>query len=334
MIDQNTDFFAYVDNFAKIEGIESVKVFGNEDSSAEYTIAIPTYKRTEYLKEAIDSALNQDCSFSYNVIVVDNNPERNDDTEKMMASYKNTKNLSYYKNAENLGMAGNWNRLFQLSKTKWVVMLHDDDVLYLNYLSTVDGFILKVKDAGILKPKEDRKDEPKTKIQKKVKRLSCLDFYYGNAYGTPSGMLFNKEKVVQLGGYNQEFYPSLDYCFNVLFSSNFNFYLYDEPLMFYRIGVNESLKVETQKQWLIIDSYLIRQLLSRYKIPKWIIDSFVSRRTINSHVGLQNSWNNRFDFNIEDVGLTKVSSLKGLFSHLVIRIYKFFEPLINKMHYK
>ena len=319
MIDQNTDFFAYVDNFAKIEGIESVKVFGNEDSSAEYTIAIPTYKRTEYLKEAIDSALNQDCSFSYNVIVVDNNPERDDDTEKMMASYENTKNLSYYKNAENLGMAGNWNRLFQLSKTKWVVMLHDDDVMYPYYLLECNVILGKLHNVGVLKPKEDTNNNPvKTKDNGKIKRLTDFDFYYGNTCGTPSGMLFNREMFLSSGGYNQEFYPSLDYCFHVRFASLFNFYFYDKPLMYYRIGVNESLKVETQKQWLINDSYLIRSILKRHGIPKFISYSFVSRRTERCHDNWQRIFHTQYDFDLCQINLHRVGTLKGVLAHIFI----------------
>ena len=50
MIDKNTDFFKYVDNFAKIEHIPSVTIF---ESSLDYipkiTIAIPTYKRVDLL---------------------------------------------------------------------------------------------------------------------------------------------------------------------------------------------------------------------------------------------------------------------------------------------
>lgn len=319
MIDQNTDFFAYVDNFAKIDGIEPIKVFGNEDSSADYTIAIPTYRRTEYLKEAIDSALNQDCNFSYNVIVVDNNPERNDDTEKMMASYKNTKNLSYYKNAENLGMAGNWNRLFQLAKTKWVIMLHDDDVLYPYYISACNKIISQYKDIGILKPKEDKVFNVSKFTDGKLKKIKCINFYYGNSYGTPSGMLFNRDKVIEVGGYNQDFYPSLDYCFNARFSTLYDFIYFDTPLMYYRIGVNESLKVETQRQWLINDSYLIRQILKKYNFPQIIVDYFVAFRTMRTYDLLKRTFNSDFKFELSEIGLKNKFFWCGFLSHIYIK---------------
>ena len=325
MTDQNTDFFAYVDNFAKINGVESVKVFGDEDPSVEYTIAIPTYKRTEYLKEAIDSALNQDYTFSYNIIVVDNNPERGDGTEMMMDSYKNAKNLSYYKNAENIGMGGNWNRLFQLSKTKWVVMLHDDDVLYPFFISRCDELVKKLgEDVGIIKPKEDHEYKPHEKEKGDLKRLYDLDFYYGNSYGTPSGMLFYRDKVIESGGYNQDFYPTLDYCFHVRFASTYSFYFYTEPLMYYRIGVNESIKPSVQKQWLIDASYLIRQLLKRYHVPSYIADGFVARRTMRCHQELQRRWKTKFSLELDEIGLRQVSVIKGILCHEVIILLKSF----------
>jgi len=325
MIDQNTDFFAYVDNFAKIKEVDSVKVFGDEDSLTEYTIAIPTYKRTEYLKEAIDSALNQDCTFSYNIIVVDNNPERGDDTEKMMESYKNSKIISYYKNAENLGMAGNWNRLFQLSKTKRVVMLHDDDVLYPFYLSKCDLLLQGINDVGVLKPKEDTTYNPVLRESGKIVRLTDFNFYYGNICGTPSGMLFDKEKFISSGGYNQDFYPSLDYCFHVRFSSLFNFYFYDSPLMYYRIGVNESLKVETQKKWLNNDSYLIKQILNRQGLPNFIINDFISRRTIRTCEKLKQTFHSNFTFSLDNVGLKPVSQIRGILAHAYIKLHMYFK---------
>ena len=53
------------------------------------------------MKEAVDSALNQIGFDEYDVIVVDNDPDRDDETEKLMLNYNNPK-LSYYKNMKNI----------------------------------------------------------------------------------------------------------------------------------------------------------------------------------------------------------------------------------------
>ena len=277
MIAQNTDLFAYVDNFAKIEGTELIKVFGCEDSSVEYTIAIPTCKRTEHLKEAINSALNQDCSFAYNVIVVDNNPERDDDTEMMMASYKNTKNLSYYKNAENLGMAGNWNRLFQLAKTKWVVMLHDDDMLFPYYLRRINDFANKFPSLSLLNAgKVYWNGKDKIIKEREDKRIYKFDKYTNFPFfmfGAPTGCLFNTEDVRKIGGFDPTSYPSIDYVFvQKMCLSGKEVYATKEKLMYYRVGENTSSKADTQILWLEKEYKIRQELAEILKIPNFIRD--------------------------------------------------------------
>ena len=60
-IDKCTDFFAYVDNFAKYKHVESVRLYGEHNAvPPKVSITIPTYRRPELLKEAVESAVNQD----------------------------------------------------------------------------------------------------------------------------------------------------------------------------------------------------------------------------------------------------------------------------------
>ena len=60
IVDKNTDFFQIVDNFAKTKNIKSICIIDTKlDFVPKITIAIPTFKRADLLKEAINSALNQ-----------------------------------------------------------------------------------------------------------------------------------------------------------------------------------------------------------------------------------------------------------------------------------
>lgn len=198
MIDQHTDLFKYVDNFSKTAHIPSISIIESKiDYIPEITIAIPTYKRTDLLKEAIDSAINQIAYTNYDIIVVDNNPERDCDTEKLMRSYNNPI-ISYYKNSENLGMVGNWNRLFTLAKGIYVVMLHDDDLLYPNYLSTIIKSCSKLPNVDIVFPKHNRsnyriikKSGNNNQIIKGCK-VKLEHFINGNFIGPPVGMCVKK----------------------------------------------------------------------------------------------------------------------------------------------
>jgi cellulose synthase/poly-beta-1,6-N-acetylglucosamine synthase-like glycosyltransferase len=86
-----SELLKYEDNFSKIKFIKSKLVYGdlNFNKTPLITIAIPTYKRPDLLEEAINSALNQIDFIDYEVIVVDNDPDSDTETEKLLKSYKN-----------------------------------------------------------------------------------------------------------------------------------------------------------------------------------------------------------------------------------------------------
>ncbi|MCI1720523.1 MAG: glycosyltransferase family 2 protein [Bacteroidales bacterium] len=264
-VNDKTDFFKYVDSFAKDEGVNSLLVKGDISSVAPaVTIAIPTYKRPEFIKCAIDSALAQKDFDNYEVVVVDNDPERDTETEKIVCAIDNPK-LKYYKNAENLGMFGNMNRCFKLSRTKWVTILHDDDMLTPDYLSSVMGVVAKRPDIDMLSSRHSIMDVDghectyvTDKFYYKLKggicRMRLRDFTY--YFPTRSiGCLFNKEKVESLGGFNQEFYPTSDYVFCAIFCQKFKGYDYNRFIYRYRMGRNESANPETYKVSIVNDYY-------------------------------------------------------------------------------
>ena len=72
--------------------------------------------------------MQQKTNIPFNILIVDNDPQRNCETEELIDSFNN-QNISYYKNSENIGATGNWNKLFELADTEFVTMLHDDDLL-------------------------------------------------------------------------------------------------------------------------------------------------------------------------------------------------------------
>ena len=58
-------------NFARYENIKSVCLYGNENELNNFfiSICIPTFNRTNLLKDAIDSALNQKTDVPYCILV-------------------------------------------------------------------------------------------------------------------------------------------------------------------------------------------------------------------------------------------------------------------------
>ena len=265
-------------NFADTADIPSIQIIkSNLEFIPKVTIAIPTYKRTDLLKESIDSALNQERYHNFDVIVVDNNPEREDEVEHLMLTYDNPR-LSYYKNTQNLGMVGNWNRLYTLAKGEWVVMLHDDDLLYSDYLYYMFEVIMpwcnykydiystpyhmfNMK-AGLDKP-------VRTGSQFNAKQMSVSDFYFGNVMDSPLGICIKKEVIQKLGGFRSEYYPILDYDFYILATRSFNVAkITGLPLCIYRIQENESCKIETIREFASKMNCIIEALIGAMIKPQ------------------------------------------------------------------
>lgn len=276
----NDDWFEYVDNFKKIEDIPSYCIFENRVKDALVTIGIPTYKRSRTIIDAINSSIEQNCSFSYDIIVLDNNPDRNDETEIVMNNYSNAPMVSYYKNIENLGMGGNWNRLFSLASSKWVVLLHDDDMLDPSFLqemiSVANKYEADVVNSAFLLWYEEREIRPVCKREKNSKViLSTLSMnFFGHLSGMPSGILYKRDVYIKEGGVNQDYFPSLDYVFHTKLSMKYRFLIYSKKLTTYRLSLNESNQIETKKKCLLID-YQFRDYIGELlELPKWFVSLY------------------------------------------------------------
>lgn len=224
-LDPNFDasiFLKCRDNFTLTEHIESVKIFemNNAPINPTFTIAIPTYNRCETLKEAIDSALNQDTDENYEIIVVENVDDFNLKTpaqEMLEKEYRGK--LTYYKNKENIGLFGNWNRCLTLAKGQWVCILHSDDMITQNYIAVMKQII------------KDKKYTTTTIIGNRSYPYNKNIFHFfkimlrGNLSMDnlrldfpikiipPNSALHNKQECLKLGGYNSDEYPSGDMIF-------------------------------------------------------------------------------------------------------------------------
>ncbi len=281
MINNDTDFFIYVDNFARFKDVKSELICDfSENNNPLVTIAIPTYKRADMLKEAIDSALNQKNYENYEVIIVDNDDNFNIEsaTERLIKSYRTNK-IRYFKNKQNLGMFGNWNRCIELAKGKWFSLLHDDDLLEENYLESMDYVISRNNKIKFVSPShwflDQRSGISILKGQFIAKRnsilkLSLVDYYLSHPVSNV-GPFFDRNLMIEFGGFNQDFFPITDYIFHTFFHIKCGSYRILQPLGKYRFQCNESLKEEVA----------ITSLTNVYFFRKYLNDVFFRSKIFN-----------------------------------------------------
>lgn len=237
---------------------------------AQITIAIPTYKRAQLLRETLESCLAQQTNSPFAIMVVDNNPERECETEQLLREYKAIPNLFYYKNTENIGMTGNWNKLFELAQTNFVVMLHDDDLLYNDYVEKVECILRKYNyDINALfldiKVFSNYKNIPKRDSKKMtIKSIIPFDFSFGNSCA-PTGVLIKRSVFINLDGFNDSYFPSSDYEMYVRLSYlGKTFKLFDYTLSLYRISENESMNSDTILRMSEKDKIITNDIVKSY----------------------------------------------------------------------
>jgi glycosyltransferase involved in cell wall biosynthesis len=127
-----------------------------------FSIIIPTYNKSEDLKNAINSVLKQTYK-DYELIVSDNHSA--DKTQQLVHSYKE-KRIKYFRNKKNIGWIANLEFAIANGKGKYILFQGDDDYMYskdslknlykllknkeygfirLNYLSNKNGIIFDFK---------------------------------------------------------------------------------------------------------------------------------------------------------------------------------------------
>ena len=95
-----------------------------------FSIIIPTYNNSDFLKKAISSVENQ-TEKNYELIVIDNNST--DETSKIIQNCE-VKNLIYEKINNSGIIAKSRNLGIKISKGDWLIFLDSDDLIYENKL--------------------------------------------------------------------------------------------------------------------------------------------------------------------------------------------------------
>ncbi len=104
----------------------------NQLTPGKVTVLIPTYKRAEKLKRAVESVLNQ--SYQDLKIVISDNAS-GDETEKIVNGLiKNDNRIEYFKQPVNIEMNPNFNFLVSKVSTPFFCFLTDDDYYLPNFL--------------------------------------------------------------------------------------------------------------------------------------------------------------------------------------------------------
>ena len=89
------------------------------------SICIPTYNKGEYIKQTLDSLVNQSYE-KIEIIVYDNNST--DNTRSIINDYSSSRRMFYYKNQTNIGCYNNCNKCIKKARGEFIAIYHSDDI--------------------------------------------------------------------------------------------------------------------------------------------------------------------------------------------------------------
>lgn len=104
-----------------------------------YSIIIPTYNSEKWIKDCIGSVLAQTCT-DFNILVLDSGST--DGTINWIQQL-NDQRIFLYTTEKRLSITENWARITHIPKNEFMTILGHDDILYPDYLSTMESLIAK-----------------------------------------------------------------------------------------------------------------------------------------------------------------------------------------------
>ena len=170
------------------------------------TIAIPAFK-TDFLKEAISSALNQTYSNIELVVVDDCSPEKVDEVIKSFGDPR----IHYYRNEKNIGAddpSRNWNKCLEYAKGDFFALLCDDDTYEPTFVEKMLELASTYPNVKVFRARAKTIDEKKQTVNWYPSAPAFetgFDYMYQKLSGfrrqTISEFLYRTDYIKELGGY-------------------------------------------------------------------------------------------------------------------------------------
>jgi len=202
------------------------------------SVIIPTYNRSSFILEAVDSVFKQTLG-DFELIVVDDGSI--DGTREALNKY-NGRLIYWYQ--DNQGVSAARNQGLQIARGKWIAFLDSDDFWQPKKLEAQVHFFSQNPEAVICQTEEiwirhGRRANPQKKHQKfsgdifAPSLLLCLV--------SPSAVMIKKDLFNQVGYFDETMPACEDYDLWLRISSQHPIFLIDQPLVVKRGGHPDQL---------------------------------------------------------------------------------------------
>ena len=235
------------------------------------SVIMTAYNTEKYIKEAIESILNQTFK-DFEFIIVDDGST--DNTRLIIEEYaKKDRRIKILYNKKNLGIVKSLNKAIAIAKGKYIARMDSDDVSKLNRLEKQFVFMESNPKVGvcgtnfILINEKGKiigwKSFPET--NEKCKKA----FFFRNPFGHYTVMI-RKECFDIFGYYNNDFLYAEDLELWMRFGQKYKLYNLQKYLVYYRVhAINSIFKNQKQMIKATLKARKIALKKYNYHCPFW-----------------------------------------------------------------
>jgi len=230
------------------------------------SVIIPTYNKSQYLREAIESVLNQTYK-NIEVIVVDDGST--DNTGEIVKLFNDSRIIYFWQG--NKGPASARNTGIKKAQGKYIAFLDSDDLWLKEKLEKQIDFMGKNPEIGLLGTGCYEITDKGKVIGKKIfpgkNEILQRDLIKYNPF-IQSSIITKREVFDKVGFYDKKFQESEDYELWLRIAGNYKIRNLEEPLMMKRY-YKEGLSPAKDKKQLYFVLEAKKVVIHRGQYPKW-----------------------------------------------------------------
>jgi glycosyltransferase involved in cell wall biosynthesis len=213
-----------------------------------FSIMICCYNSEKYLRETLDSVINQTYK-KWEIIAI--NDGSIDQTEEILLEYKNKGIPLTYQRQENNGFAAARNRALRLSRGEWIALIDHDDICLPTRLEIQANHIRDNPNAMLFFANTVHFDDNGTEIRRQFDRFNpCgLNLTKINAMNSllafgcfidTESVVFNKKAALSIGGFDTSYKYVVDYEFFLRMGAVYDLYCSEELVAKWRLHQNQA----------------------------------------------------------------------------------------------
>lgn len=209
------------------------------------SVLMPVYNtKEEYLREAIESVLNQ--TFPDFELIILNDASKDENVERVVRSYTD-KRIVYAKNQQNMGISRTRNRLIDLAKGDYLAITDHDDVSLPDRFEKQVKFLDRHPDVGVVGAAMQELPSGRVVKMPETNREIEEHLCFVSAVAHPVSMI-RKKVFLETGlRYEEDFSPAEDCALWCRLIGKTRFYNLPDVLLKYRWHETNQTHLQTKK---------------------------------------------------------------------------------------